>query len=107
EPTHADVVEEEQRSRALDENVIDAVIDEIQSHRIVTVGHHGHLQLRADTVRTRDHHRLAIPARYTEQSAEAASPRHYTCRARRLDQLRNAALRPVRDLTIDASFAVA
>ena len=59
QPAGRQVVEEEQRPRALHEDVVDAVVDEIGADRVVPAGHERDLQLRADAVRARHEHRLA------------------------------------------------
>ena len=58
QPPGGKVVEEEQRLGALDEDVVDAVVDEVATDRSVIAGHEGDLQLRADAVRARDEHRI-------------------------------------------------
>ena len=59
EPSGREVVEEEQRLRALDEDVVDAVIDQVDANRAVDAGQERHAQLRADAVGARDEHRIA------------------------------------------------
>ena len=53
-----DVIEKEKRARALDQNVVDAMIDEIASDRVVYAGRKRDLQVRADAIGGRDEHRL-------------------------------------------------
>ena len=45
------VVEEEERGRALDGDVIDAVVDEVRAHGVVDAEFEGHLEFGAHTVR--------------------------------------------------------
>ena len=51
-----EIVEKEQRLGALHEDVVDAVVDQIGADRVVTAGHEGDLQLRADAVGARHEH---------------------------------------------------
>ena len=55
-----EVIEKEERLGALNEDVVDAVVDEIGADRIVPVGHERDAQLRAHAVGARHEHRLAI-----------------------------------------------
>src|SRR5262245_40787445 len=59
EPASREVVEKEQRPRALHEDVIHAVIHQIGADRIVAVAEERHLQLRADAVGAGYEHRFA------------------------------------------------
>jgi hypothetical protein len=67
---HADVVEEEQRARALHQDVVDAVVDDVLAHRVVTPGPHRHLELGAHAVRAAD--QQVLLAGRLEQPAEGA-----------------------------------
>ena len=58
EPAGGDVVEEKQRRCALDEDVVDAVVDEIRSAGVVASRLESDLELRPDAVRRSDEHRL-------------------------------------------------
>ena len=53
------VVEKEQRHRALHQDVVDAVIHEVHANGVVTTGHERDLQLGADAVGAGDQHRIA------------------------------------------------
>ena len=57
EPAGRQVVEEEQRLRALDEDVVDAVIDEVDADSAVHAGHERDAQLGAHAVGAGDEHR--------------------------------------------------
>ena len=59
----ADVIEEEQRTRADHGDVIDAMIHEILPDRVVLVHREGDLQLRADAIDARDEHWLVHPGK--------------------------------------------
>ena len=61
EPAGGQVIEEEQRRRALDEDVVDAVVDEIAPDGVVHARHERDPQLRADAVRACDQDRVADP----------------------------------------------
>ena len=56
EPAGRQVVEKEERPRALDEDVVDAVVDEIDADGAVDARHEGDAQLGADAVGARDEH---------------------------------------------------
>ena len=71
EPAGGEIVEEEQRLGALDEDVVDAVIDEIDADGVVDAGHERDAQLRADAVGARHQHRVGDGrAAKPEQAAE-------------------------------------
>ncbi len=74
EAAGAEVVEEEERARATDCDVIDAVVDEVLAHRVVTSDADGHLQLRPDPVDGGDEHRGAVGGSVEgEEPAEGAN----------------------------------
>ena len=58
QPAGREVIEKEQRRRALHEDVVDAVIDEIGADGAVPVRHERDLELGADAVGARHEHRL-------------------------------------------------
>ena len=62
EPSAREVVEEEQRLGALDQDVVDAHRDQVDADGVVTVEREGELQLRADAVGAGHEHRLLKPA---------------------------------------------
>ena len=66
EPASGEIVEEEQRDGALDENVVDAVVDQVPAHGVVDAGHEGHSQLGADAVGARHQHRIRMAADESE-----------------------------------------
>ena len=53
-----DVVQKEKRARALDQNVVDAMIDEIAPDRVVHACRESDLEFGSDAIRRRDEHRL-------------------------------------------------
>src|SRR5271165_4041987 len=55
---HGEVVEKEKRRRALNKNVVYAMIDEIAAHGGVHAHGHGDFEFRADTVGARNKNRL-------------------------------------------------
>src|SRR5438067_4056026 len=69
-----DVVEKEERPRALYQNIVDTVVDEIASDRVVNSGGERNLQFRADAVCGSNQHRLAqVWERSVEHAPEAAN----------------------------------
>ena len=71
EPPGRQVIEKEQRTRALHQDVVDAVVHQIGADGVVTSGHEGDFQLGADAVGARDQHRLAqVRGVELEESAE-------------------------------------
>ncbi len=101
------VVEEEERRSTLDEDVVDAVIDEIATDRSMLAGHEGDLQLRADTVGARDEHRiLDAGGIHAEQTAERADVRQDARGIGPLRQSSNASDDFVAGVDVYASLAV-
>ena len=73
EPAGRQVVEEEERPRALDQDVVDAVVDQVLADRVVAAGGERDLELGADAVRRRHQHRLLEAlGREPEHAAERA-----------------------------------
>ena len=71
QPACGQVVEEEQRTGALHQDVVDAVVHQVLAHGVVTSRHEGELQLGADAVGRGHQHRLvALALRDAEQPAE-------------------------------------
>lgn len=69
----ADVIHEKERLRALNENIVDAVVDDVLTDGIVLVHHRGNLKLGADAVsRRNEDHTLA--GRNLVKAAECADP---------------------------------
>ena len=67
------IIEEKQRPRTLDQNVVDAVIYEIGTDRVVNAGLERQLELCPDAVRRRDQYRLRhIRKRPGKHPAKAA-----------------------------------
>ena len=89
EPAGGDVVQKEQRLGSLDENVVDAVIDQIAADGRVVAGHARHHQLGADAVGRGHQHRL-FEARQVgaKQTAKAAHlGQHTRTRAEHIAQV--------------------
>ncbi len=79
EPAGGEIIEEEQRHRALDQDVVDAVIHEIAADRVVDTGHECHAQLGADAVGAGNEHRILQSCRrQREQPAERPDLREHT-----------------------------
>ena len=82
-----EVVEKEQRAGALDEDVVDAVIDQVDANRLVRVGQKRDFQLRAHAVGAGHQDRRFGPDGIEpEQPAERANLREHSWRERRLCQ---------------------
>ena len=69
-PAGSQVIEEEQRHRALHEDVVHAVVHEIDADRVVPSGQERDLQLGPDTIGARDEHRVAPAVAERKQPAE-------------------------------------
>jgi hypothetical protein len=83
QPTRREVVEEEERARALYEDVVDAVVDQVEADRVVDPGHEREAQLRPDAVRARHEHGIGdAGALERKQSAERADVREHAGRER-------------------------
>ena len=74
EPAGGQVVEEEQRLRALHEDVVDAVVDEVDADRVVHAGHERDAQLGADAVGARDQHRIVARRRRPSRNSPPNDP---------------------------------
>src|SRR5205809_982260 len=71
-----DVIEKEKRTRALHQNVVDAMVHEVATDRIVNAGREGDLQFGSNAIRGCDQHRLPhLGKRAVEHAAEAANLR--------------------------------
>ena len=93
QPLGADVIEEKERPRADDGDVVDAMIHEVLADRVVAIERKGELQLRADAIDAGDEHRLLHSFEIrAEEAAETADLAEH--------------LRPVRDLhaVVDAAL---
>ena len=83
-----DVVEEEERTRALDEDVVHAMVDEILSDRAVDSRGDRDLHLRADAVGRSDEERVGHPGEIrAEEAAEAPDVADDALRERGADRL--------------------
>ena len=102
-----EVIEKKQRRRALHEDVVDAVIDEIDANGVVPIGHERHLQLGADAVGARHQNRIAPSGGIEpEQPAERADLGQHAGRECRLRQPLDAAHRLVAGVDVDAGSLV-
>src|SRR5690606_36124366 len=72
-----EVVEEEQRLGALDQDVVDAHGDQVDADGVVAAQLLGQLELGAHAVGAGDQDRLAVLAGQVEQGAEPAQPAHH------------------------------
>ena len=73
QPPGGQIVEEEERVGTLHEDVVDAVVDEVDADRRVHAGHERDPQLGPDAVGARDEHRI-VAARVTEPEEPAERP---------------------------------
>ena len=73
-----EIIEEEQRHRALHGDVVDAVVHQVFADRVVPAGEEGDLQLGADAVGGADQHRLAESGELVAR-AEAADVGQHAC----------------------------
>jgi hypothetical protein len=71
------VVEEEQRPRALDQDVVDVHRHQVLADRVVAPERKGELELGADAVGSGDQHRCAVTLRDLEQRTESADAAEY------------------------------
>ena len=106
ERAHRDVVEKEQRQRALHENVVDAVVHEVVADRVVAAGVDRDLELRPDAVGAGDEHRLGHVGRDAEHAAESAELAARARGERRQHVRLDALLRVVGRVDVDAGGAV-
>ena len=73
EASGGEVIEKEERRRALDRDVVDAVIDEVGAHGVVNAQLKGDLELGSHAIRTGDQDRILVaPEIRREEAAKAA-----------------------------------
>ena len=107
QPAGREVVEEEQRLGALHEDVVDAVVDEIDADGVVARRHERDLQLGADAVGARDENGIAKASGLEpEQTAERADVREDAGRERRTRQRPDPADGFVARIDVDAGGLV-
>ena len=102
-----DVVEKREWRRSVHEDVVDGMIDEIFTDRVVNARGNRHEHFRAHAVGRHDEHRLRVAVRHAHHAAEAADLPPCQRRARPARQLGDAALRLVGDVELDARGRVA
>ena len=103
-----DVVEEEERLRALHQDVVDAVVDEVRPHGVVAAHLDGDLQLRPDAVRRAHEHGLLVLREVRqEQAAESPDVAEHARREGRADGGLGARERGGLRVDVDAGFGVA
>jgi hypothetical protein len=91
-----DIVEKEQRPGTEYRDVVDAVIDEIRSDRVVSVHRESDLQFRPDPVDAAHQHRLAHPEKIRRKEAAETSNLSQHFRAVRLpDELVDSPLQTI------------
>src|SRR3989454_12101537 len=102
-----DVVEERERPRAVDEDVVHAVVHEVLAHCVVDAGARGDQHLGADAVGGEHEDRPLVARRQPDHPTERAQRAQRELRARLPDELRDAALRLVGRVEMDARRGVA
>ena len=106
QPAGRQVVEKEQRPRALHEDVVDAVIDEVGADRVVHAGHERDLELGADAVGAGDEHRVRRRPVEREQPAERSDARQHAGRVGAARERLDAPHGFVAGVDVDARLAV-
>src|SRR3989449_802741 len=99
--------EERERPRPVDEDVVHAVVHEVLAHRVVDAGARGDQHLGADAVGGEHEDRALVARRQPDHPAERAQRAQRELRARPPDELRDAALRLVGRVEMDARRGVA
>ena len=101
------VVEEPQRLRAGDEDVVDAHGDQVDADRVVAAELDGQPELGADAVRPGDEHRLAVAIEgQLEQAAEAADAAEHASASGACDERRDALDQGVAGGDVDAGVGI-
>ena len=107
QPPRREVIEKEQRLGALDENVVDAVIDEIGADRVVAAGHERDLEFGPDAVGARDEDGVLKPvAVEAEQAAERSDVGQHAGREGRPRQGLDSPHRLVSGVDVDPGLTV-
>jgi len=101
-----EVVQEEQRLGALHQHVVHAHGDQVDADRVVAAQLLCQLQLRANAIRTRHQHRLAVLAGEVEQRPEPAQATHHLGPEAALHQRFDALDQFIARVDVDAGVAV-
>ncbi len=101
-----EIVEEEKRLRALDENVVDAHRHEVDAHRVVAAELECQLELGAHPVGARHQHRIAKALADLEQRPEAADAGEHLRAHGALGEGLDALDQRVARVDVDAGIAV-
>ena len=102
-----DVVEKRERRRAVHQDVVHGMVHEIFADRVVNTGGTRHEHFGADAVGGHDEHGLRVPIRHAHhasKTADVAARQRGACAAH---QLRDPALRLVRDVELHARGRIA
>src|SRR2546421_1905004 len=103
----SNVIEKEKRPRALYQNIVDTVVDEIASDRGVNSGGESNLQFRADAVCGSNQHRLVqVWERTIEHAAEAANLGQRACIKCRAREFFNFFSGAVSGVDVDAGVSI-
>ena len=107
EPAHGQIVQEQDRLRALDEHVVGAHRHQVDSDRLVARGLDGQPELGADSVRRGDEHRVAVPIhRELEERRESAHPAEHPGPIRAARDGPDPVDEPVAPVDVDAGVAI-
>ena len=102
-----EIIEEEERRRAVHGNVIDAVVHQIRAHGVMAIEGEGELQLGADAIDAGDQHGVAGESLQREESAEGADLPQNTGAEGAAGQLLDAGFGFACGVDIDAGVAIA
>ena len=102
------IIEEKERSRSLDRDIVDAVVDDVRAERVVATERRGDLDLGADAIGGGHEHRVVEFARRTqaEHAAEGPHVGQHPSPARPRDDLLQPLGRPPRVVEMDADLRV-
>ena len=106
ERADGEVVEEVERARALDGDVVDTVVDEVFADGVVTARHLGDFEFGADAIGGRDQHRLFV-AFEGVHGAEAPDAGEHAGRKGGAGKLLDGAYGAVGFVNVDAGVRVA
>ena len=103
EPARGQIVQEEHRLRAVHQDVVHAVIDEVGAHRVVDPGQERDLELRADAVGAGNQDGIGVVRRREpEHAAEGADFRQHARRERGARDVLDAADGVIARFDVDA-----
>ena len=102
-PAGRQIIEKEKRFGTLRQDVVHAVVHEIDAHRVMLAGEKGHAELRAHPIRARDQNRITILRHVEpEQPSKGSDLRQDTPRESTLGQVSDPAHHFVTRIDVDA-----